>query len=500
MATRSTLSSSGKFFSIEHSYTFGNAEFVGPMTTIYSGVWNYFDRDVHIASAEGLVGLKPTTRTMNRVFTSVADEAGRVQGPNLPDIIDSSRLDKKTAVVVMRLPPGMVLSRYIEERGVLDIDQCYQVLRGVSRALAACREQASPHRGATPDRIWLCDDGTPILLGYGEALRRREINNLTGRTAKELWWHLPPEVLRDAGDGDGTPDDASVVRTIVGTEQLPELEDSEAAEVWNLGCLAYYCLEGHHPYFAKPNDHQHGIVNALQDIRLPLHREVSYLQPVIDRALHSDPTQRFANTRELVTTVYAITHPGADEHSGETSPQRVLPGMPTPAVQRPSVETEQTLKRMRTQSALWRTSAVALFIALLMYAWLDTRRPRSLLLTSDPIGIEIVETTGHLDTSRGRTPIILSERRLNDPLTLRTVGPSGHLGEPVTVLPSAFSDLGRCAHAEIIPTFAPARPTPADESAAEETAEGAAAANDDIDGTVDGAPEAPAPSDSEELP
>lgn len=488
-------------FSLEHTYAFGDAEFVGPMTTIYSGVWNFFDRDVYIASAEGLLGLKPTSRTIKRVFTSIAEEAGRVHGPNLPDIIDSSRIDKVTAVVVMRLPRGMVLSRYIEEQGRLDVDQCYNIIRGVSRALAACREQAAPHRGATPDRIWLCDDGTPILLGYGEALRRREINNLSGRTANELWWHIPPEVLRDAGDG--TPTDAASVRSIVGTEQLPELEDSEAAEVWTLGCLAYYCLEGHHPYFAKPNDHQHGIVNELQDIRLPLHAEVSYLQPVIDRALHSDPSRRFANTRELVSTVYAVTHPGADEQSVETGPQRVLPGMPAPAIERPSYESEQTLKRMRVQSTLWRTSAIALFIALLMYAWLDTRRPRSLLLTSDPIGIEIVETTGHLDTPRGRTPIILSERRLNDPLTLRTVGPSGHLGEPVTVLPTAFSDLGRCAHAEIIPTFAPARPTPDEDLSAEDTVVEGTVADEDaavVNGAGDDTPEAPTPSDSEVLP
>src|SRR5699024_10348668 len=53
----------------------------------------------------------------------------------------------------------------------------------------------------------------------------------------------------------------------------------------------------------------------------------------------------------------------------------------------------------------------------------------------------------------GRTPIILSDRRLNDPITLQTVGPSGDYGDPVTVLPSAFADRGRCLHADIVPTF-----------------------------------------------
>lgn len=187
MATRSNASSTGMNFKIGHSYTFLEAEHVGAMTTIYRGQWDFFHQDVHISSVEGLLGLKPTTRTINRVFTAVSEEAGALRGKNLPDIIDSSRLDKVTAVVVMRLPPGMLLSQYIEKQKRLDVDQTYRVLRGVTRALADCREQASPHRGATPDRIWLCDDGTPILLGYGEALRRREVNHLHGRTANEIW-------------------------------------------------------------------------------------------------------------------------------------------------------------------------------------------------------------------------------------------------------------------------------------------------------------------------
>lgn len=458
MATRSNASSSGMNFNLVHNYTFLDAEHVGPMTTIYGGVWNFFDQHVYIASAEGLLGLKPTTRTVNRVFTAIAEEAGAIRGPNLPDIIDSSRIDKVTAVVVMRLPRGMMLSRYIAEQGQLDVDQTYRILRGVTRALNACREQAAPHRGATADRIWLCDDGTPILLGYGEALRRREVNHLSGRTANEIWWHTTPEVLRDAGDD--TPSDDERVRSVIGSDKLPELEDSEAAEVWNLGCLAYYCLEGHHPYFAKPNDHQHGIVNVLSEIRLPLRHEHSFLQPVIDKALHNEPAHRYEDARELVSAFYAVIHPGADEDNAATGPQRVLPGMPQQVVPpRPSFEDDQAIKRADTRSKLWRTTSIALAIALLAYAWLDVRRPRSLLITSDPIGIDIVETTGHLDTPRGRTPIILTERRLNDPLTLRTVGPGGHLGEPVTVLPTAFADLGRCAHAEIIPTFAPARPS-----------------------------------------
>lgn len=451
MATRSSDSSSGMIFSLTHNYRFNAPVHVGPMTTIYHGQWDFFDREVYIASAEGLLGLKPTSRTVQRVFSTIADEAARIQGPYLPNIIDSSRIEKVTAVVVMRLPRGMILSRYIEENGPLDPDQTYRVLRGVSRALQQCRAQASPHRGATPDRVWLCDDGQPILLGYGEALRRAEINHLSGHTSNEIWWHTPPEVLRDAGDDQSQ--DAARVRTIVGSDELPTLEDSEAAEVWTLGALAYFCLEGHHPYYAKPNDHQHGVINTLNEVRLPLRDEISYLQPVIDKALHNTPSQRYTDGSELASTFYSIIHPGADEASIASGPQHVLAGMTRAASPRAAVADERVQQQLRLRGNLWRITAIALTIALLAYAWMDYRRPRSLVLTSEPNGIEIVETIGHVKTPRGRTPLILSARRLNDPITIQTIGPSGDLGDSVTVLPSAFADLGRCLHADIIPTF-----------------------------------------------
>lgn len=451
MATRSSDSSTGMIFDLTHVYRFDEAVHVGPMTTIYRGHWNFFDREVYIASVEGLLGLKPTSRTTERVFRTIADEAGRLRGPYLPDIIDSSRVDSITAVVVMQLPPGMILSRYIHENGTLDPDQTYRVLRGVSRALRSCREQASPHRGATPDRVWLCDDGRPILLGYGEALRRAEVNHLSGHTSNEIWWHTPPEVLRDAGDDEAQH--GARVRSAVGTDKLPTLEDSEHAEVWMLGALAYYCLAGHHPYYAKPNDHQHGIVNTLNDVRLPLRDELSYLQPAIDKALHSQPESRYANGEDFVSSFYSVVHPGSDEDAVLSGPQRVLPGMTRAPQTRAPVQDTREQDHLRSRGNLWRISAIALTIALIAYAWMDYRRPRALLLTSEPNGIEIIETTGHLKTSRGRTPIILSDRRLNDPITLQTVGPSGDQGEPITVLPSSFSDLGRCLHAEIVPTF-----------------------------------------------
>lgn len=452
MATRSSASSTGMTFHLKHRYTFVDAVYTGPMTTIYRGVWDFFDREVYIASAEGLLGLKPTSSTTQRVFSTIAEEAGAIQGKYLPDIVDSSRIDKITAVVVMRLPAGQILSQWIERHGTLSADQTYKILRGVAQALQQCRVQAGPHRGPTPDRVWLCEDGTPILLGYGEALRRREINHLSGHTANEIWWHTPPEVLRDAGDGNDK--ESSRLRAVIGSEDLPDLEDSPQAEVWNLGALAYYCLTGHHPYYVIANDHQHGIINTLQQIRLPLPDEHAYLQPVIDRALAATPVDRFDSPTTMASEFYAIIHPGTDEASVITGPQPIFNSAPNIRPSAPQKHKTQDAQG-ELRSNLWRTTAIALTIALLMYAWMDVRRPRSLILTSEPNGIEIIETTGHVKTPRGRTPIMLSHRRLGDPITLQSVNPSGDLGDPITILPRDFADLGRCAHAELLPDFSP---------------------------------------------
>lgn len=456
MAIRQPPTPHGTSVAVEHAYIYGAPVYAGPSTTIYAGTSNFFDHPVYISSPDRLIHMQPTSRIKKRVFDSLVKEAGGIRGPNLPDIIDGGRIDDRSAFIVMRLPDGEMLSQRVERQGALDPDATYKILRGVVRALDATREQAAPHRGPTADRIWLCEDGSAILLGYGEVLRRREINNLSGRTYNETWWHIPPEVFRDAGDD--LPKDDAKLRSNLGTDALLDLEDSHAAEVWAVGCLAYYCLVGSHPYYVKPNDPQHGIINVTTNARLPLPERVSYLQPVIDRALAPQPEARYEDAKALVSAFHMVLHPGTSEDDiATTAPQRIIVTPSSPARDPLQQQLQKEAKHHHFRARLWQVTAVALFVALLSYAWLDLRRPRSVILTSDPIGIEIVEVTGHLNTPRGRTPLVLSQRRLGDPITLRTVGPGGDLGEESTMVPSDFEDLGRCVQAQIIPQFVPAR-------------------------------------------
>lgn len=473
-----------------HSFTSGSLIYSNSTVELYEATWDFSGEAIAYYQVSNLVRLKATSRVRTRVFHAVATESRHFRHPNLPDILGCVGPTEKDAGIFMRLPKGKLLLPHIDETNGLAPALTLKILRGVAKALRSYRNQgAYPHRGPTADRVWVSDQGDPILLGWGEVLNRNDLGNVSARLGAEMWWHLPPEVLEDAGDS------STETRrlTHVGTDQLASLESAEEAEVWVAGCLAYHCLAGHHPYYQTGRDHAYGVENTLKSIRLPLPPTASFLGPVIDRALSHSPQDRFASVEEFIEAFAEVLNPG----------ENVAEEFAAPAMSKPFTLPVETLrddesdllaqhhrdadrKAAELRSRLWMTSAIALFCAFIFLIVVDRRRPYTLLITSEPNGIEIAEVTGHLNTPRGRTPLLLSRRTISDPITLRTVGPEGDLGAPLTLDPGEFDDLGRCVAAQIIPEIVPVQTTDDEDGGAE---------GDAVPGTDD-----TVPSDTENTP
>lgn len=435
-------------------FTIGEPVFAGPVATICEAIWDFNGSRVWYYNVDNIVRLKPTSRVRQRVLSAIANESRYFHHPNLPDIIATTGPTEKVGGFFARLPEGQILVHKLQREGKLDPAQTLKILRGVTCALRVFRDRTiAPHRGPTVDRVWVGSDGEPVLLGWGEVLTRNEIHNAGARLAPEIWWHLPPEVLKDAGDNE-TADER--VRTRVGSDNIGALEDAEAAEVWTLGTLAYFCLTGVHPYYREGQGHQYGVENTLENCRADYPADVSFLGPVIDRALAPDPHARYESAEEFVEAFAEILFPG--EYEVE-SPSAAVPTLRTETVKDEASEEDLYTRRSREadlrvaqqRAKLWTIGAIAMFAAFIFLIILDLQRPRSILITSEPNGIELVEVTGHLDTPRGRTPLILTNRKQSDPITLRTVGPAGDLGDPLTMNPAQFDDLGRCLAAQVIP-------------------------------------------------
>lgn len=444
-----------------HQFTIGQRVYQGSMASIYEATWDFNRSRVWYYTIDNIVRLKTITRVRTRILSSVAEETRVFQHPNLPDVIGAVGPTEQYAGYFARMPEGSILQHEIRRRGKLDPAQTLKILRGVSKALRAIRDYGvMPHRGPTVERIWLTNAGEPILLGWGDVFTRNDLQNMSGRTTNDLWWHLPPEVLRDAGDN--AP--SSKIRSRVGSEGIENLEASESAEVWVLGTLAYYCLTGVHPYYRDEESYTYGVENTIGDIKADYPSDCSFLGPVINIALSHDLEERYQSPEEFVEAFAEVLYPGESlEDNEEPIYKPVTREMPVLA----SAEADSTsLFELRNSEAerkvaearakLWMIGALGLFAAFIFLIVLDLQRPRSILITSEPNGIEIVEVTGHLDTPRGRTPLILTNRKAGDPLILRTIGPSGDMGEPLSLDPDNFDDLGRCVSAQLVPNIVPA--------------------------------------------
>jgi serine/threonine protein kinase len=441
----------------EQEYRIDELVYDGSMNSIYRGQWKRLEQDIFISVLSGLDSLKLTRKAVQRIRNNLHENVGRVQHPNLPDVIDYGEGDQLAPFTIMRLPPGRLLVQRLEEQPLGTLET-FKVIEDVAAALREARDAGLPHRGPTADRVWLTEDGRAILLGLGEVLYRHDSYSMSGPRKVDLIWHLPPEAFPHHGDEDGEADEPVVeppdYRSQLGGRDAQAVEESEAAEVFALGALAYHCLSGHHPFFGSKTSPSSGIAALVANAKLQLEQRL--VREPIEIALSPDPEERYPNVDEFVRELREklripdkTTTPTAAPR-GQTGKSATLDRFPE-ADSAP--EESEDVDQYRAASVLWRGVAVLLFIALLVYAYLDLRRPTSIVITSDPPGIELTEVTGHLEENRGRTPIILKERNRNEDITVRALGPNGEKGPPVTVNPASLQDLGRCGRVHLDARF-----------------------------------------------
>lgn len=442
----------------EQEYRIDELVYDGSMNSIYTGQWKRLEQTIYFSVLSGLDSLKLTRKAVQRIRSNLHENVGRLQHPNLPDIIDYGEGDHLAPFTIMRLPPGRLLVQKLQDNPLGTLE-AYRIVQDVAAALQACRDAGLPHRGPTADRVWVAEDGRAILLGLGEVLFRHDSYSMGGTRRVDLIWHLPPEAFPEDSK-DEEPDEEIVseppnYRDQLGGTNARVVENSEAAEVFALGALAYHCLAGHHPFFGTRAAPSSGIAALLTNAKLELDQRL--VREPIDVALSPDPNQRFPNAGEFLRELRARLRisPPAGESAGLGATTSFSGDSTDPADGSDSRIASETEPDDDSNAAamLWRGVAALLFVSLLVYAYLDLRRPTSVIVTSTPAGIELEEVTGHLTESRGRTPIILRDRARTEKVTFRALGPNGEQGPPVTIDPSALQDLGRCARVHLDAQF-----------------------------------------------
>ncbi len=179
----------------------------------------------------------------------------------------------------MRWVDGPDLGRLLAERGRLDPAQAVRIVGRVAAALEAAHGAGLFHRDLKPtnvllegDRVYLTDFG---LAAGGDSVRGEHLSGLIGSVE-----YAAPELLDDA------PPDA---RT----------------DVYGLGCLLYEMLTGSVPFPPESLAISSGTPGGRHPVPASELRDglPAAIDPVLRRALSSDPADRFRTPAQFVEAV-----------------------------------------------------------------------------------------------------------------------------------------------------------------------------------------------------
>lgn len=213
-------------------------------------------------------------------------EARAIATLNHPNIVQAYDIDSHEGMhyIVMEFVDGVSLQALVALRGALPVSRAVNYLAQAAEGLQHGHEMGLVHRDIKPANLLLARDGTIKVLDYGLArffdnrgddfTRRHEGNSIIG-TAD----YLAPEQAIDCSDVD--------VR----------------ADLYALGCTAYYLFTGQPPYGREIPTHTKLLMHQSKD-PVPLRELRPDLDPalcdVFRKLMHKDPKQRFQQPKEVV--------------------------------------------------------------------------------------------------------------------------------------------------------------------------------------------------------
>ena len=245
----------------------------GGFATVYAGEQVSLRRPVAVK-----IDSRPLHDERNRRrFMREMAAASRISGhPNAVSLIDSGVLPDGRPYLVMERCDGGSLAQILE-RGELSAAQAVSIVTAVCSALGAAHEAGVLHRDIKPGNILIDAYGSPRLSDFGLAAIQRD--------------GIQSSVTLETMTPDFAPPEAFTLA-----------EPSPSGDVWSMGAGLFALLTGRGPRRTADGAARSlpEIINRLSvpintsDTRIP-----AALRPLLDRALHPDPAQRYCNGNEL---------------------------------------------------------------------------------------------------------------------------------------------------------------------------------------------------------
>jgi serine/threonine-protein kinase len=242
-------------------------------------------------------GTDAETLTMLRRFEREAQATAALSSPHTIQLFDFGATADQTFYYVMELLEGRDLQSLVREFGPVAAPRALYLLKQVCHSLAEAHARGLVHRDVTPSNIYLCRMGLDYdfvkVLDFG-------LVKFNGRRSLEP---LAPGALHTTT---GTP-------AFMAPEIILGAEVDQRADVYALGCVAYYLLTGQ-PVFdaATPRDlfamHlQATPVPPSHRTEMPISRD---LDAVVLACLEKDPRRR---PQDAATVLEMLQHCRATE-------------------------------------------------------------------------------------------------------------------------------------------------------------------------------------------
>jgi eukaryotic-like serine/threonine-protein kinase len=216
-------------------------------------------------------------KSVLRRFMREAEAVQVIDHPNIVEVLaygDHAR----QPYIVMELLSGENLAERIERKGPMEPEEAVVMLVEVTLALARAHDHDIVHRDLKPENLFLSTSGVRVL-DFGIAKFHKSA----------------PGELKTA------------TRAIIGTlhtmspEQCRSSKVDLRSDVYSLGVVAYYMLDGKYP-FARWKDLEIAVAH-LRELPPPLREarpEVpASLAEIVHRCLEKDPARRYQSMREL---------------------------------------------------------------------------------------------------------------------------------------------------------------------------------------------------------